>query len=277
MQILKPMLESRNFIKMMQECPGLVDGDAVTIADLDIIFVKCKAKTERRITYEQFLIALSELSLKAFPDDAGAPRTAFTLLLANFLLRNKRLQAAAVEAGETRQQQQQRPRVTFKIGTVGHSASSSNQSSPAGSPSMEASPAASQSSTGSTSARDQRRLRLDAREQTPFLPRRTSTADAVDDGAYGGGGDAHEEFNASESENRSNSSAHSLARALAETAAKSPLALQDRASVSPAAVRIHPGLTHRTNVCQLVGWMRRSLLMQLSYCREWRFPQFHSH
>ena len=233
MQILKSMLESRNFIKMMQECPGLVDGDAVTIADLDIIFVKCKAKTERRITYEQFLIALSELSLKAFPADAAAPRTAFTLLLANFLLRNKRLQAAAAEAGEP---QQQRPRVTFKIGTVGNSATSSKKSSPAESPSSQAS-TASQGSGGS--ARDQRRLRIDAREQTPFLPRRTSTADAVDDGAYGGGGDAHDEFSANGSQSFGNSSARSLARALAQTAAKSPLALQDRASVLPAAVCIH--------------------------------------
>lgn len=92
------MLESRNWVRLIHDCPGLLDGEKITIADLDIIFVQCKTRSKRRITFLQFLNALSKLSAKIFPQ-AASPRIAFTLLLANFLLHNQKLEEA-VQANE---------------------------------------------------------------------------------------------------------------------------------------------------------------------------------
>ena len=175
-QLMKPMLESRNFVKMMQDCPGLLDGERVTTADLDIVFVKCKAKAERRISFDQFLLALSHLAGKAFPDDADVPRTAFTLFLTNFLLRNTALAKAAEEIGEKPQ-----VKVRFKLPEkAAGSHSGTATSSPAGSP---------------------RGGRMNGRKLTPFIPRRNRTVDAVDDGGYGGGGDSEPDEGVKESPN----------------------------------------------------------------------------
>lgn len=52
---------------------------------MDLIFTKAKPKFERRLDYPHFLDALSALAAKRYLD--ADPTTAFTLLLANHVLK----------------------------------------------------------------------------------------------------------------------------------------------------------------------------------------------
>lgn len=73
-------IDSFNFMKFVKECPDLLDS-LLTPTEVDLIFVKCKDKTARRLTYGQFLDALSAMAAVRYHDigDAG---DAFSTLLA---------------------------------------------------------------------------------------------------------------------------------------------------------------------------------------------------
>lgn len=49
-------------VKLCKDC-GLVDK-AFTTTDVDLIFAKVKAKTARKITFQQFVMALREIAKK---------------------------------------------------------------------------------------------------------------------------------------------------------------------------------------------------------------------
>lgn len=58
------------------------------VAEVDLIFVKCKAKTARRMTYGQFLDALSAMATVRYHDVASSdPVAAFSLLLSNHIFK----------------------------------------------------------------------------------------------------------------------------------------------------------------------------------------------
>ena len=54
-------LDAFNFSKLTRECPGMLDRN-LTPAQADLIFVKCKPKGARRVTYGQFLDALAAMA-----------------------------------------------------------------------------------------------------------------------------------------------------------------------------------------------------------------------
>ena len=58
-------MDGTNFNKLTRECPGMLDRN-LTPAQADLIFMKCKPKTVRRITYGQFLDALAAMAAVKF-------------------------------------------------------------------------------------------------------------------------------------------------------------------------------------------------------------------
>ncbi|KAK3510126.1 hypothetical protein QTP70_026843 [Hemibagrus guttatus] len=58
-------MNGKNWAKLCKDCK-VIDGKNVTSTDVDIVFTKVKAKSSRVITYEEFLKALENLSLKRF-------------------------------------------------------------------------------------------------------------------------------------------------------------------------------------------------------------------
>lgn len=62
-----PLMDGSKFAKLFRDCKVL--DKKVTATDVDIIFSKVKAKTERKITYKQFKEALKLLAEKKFPGD----------------------------------------------------------------------------------------------------------------------------------------------------------------------------------------------------------------
>ncbi|XP_061211081.1 tubulin polymerization-promoting protein family member 2-like [Neopsephotus bourkii] len=58
-------MSGKNFSKMCKEC-GVMDGKAVTSADIDIVFNKVKAKGARTITFAEFQQAMKEPCVKYF-------------------------------------------------------------------------------------------------------------------------------------------------------------------------------------------------------------------
>lgn len=68
-----PPADSFNFSKFTRECPDLLDK-LLNPTEVDLIFVKCKAKTARRLTYGQFLDALSAMATVKYHDIDGACR-----------------------------------------------------------------------------------------------------------------------------------------------------------------------------------------------------------
>ncbi|KAF0682926.1 Aste57867_24939 [Aphanomyces stellatus] len=66
-------MDNANFAKFCRECPRLVDHNFSAV-DIDLTFVKVKAKGERRITYPMFLEALGIIATKKYPKQtlAGA-------------------------------------------------------------------------------------------------------------------------------------------------------------------------------------------------------------
>ncbi|CAK4729188.1 unnamed protein product [Aphanomyces euteiches] len=71
-------VDNANFAKFCRECPQLV-GDNFSPVDIDLTFVKVKAKGERRISYVMFLEALGIIATKKYPDKSLA--VALPLLL----------------------------------------------------------------------------------------------------------------------------------------------------------------------------------------------------
>jgi hypothetical protein len=60
------MLDSFMFMKMCRETPGLL-GKGLNRTEIDLIFTKAKAKTDRRLTFSHFLDALSAIAEKKYP------------------------------------------------------------------------------------------------------------------------------------------------------------------------------------------------------------------
>ncbi|RHY94500.1 hypothetical protein DYB37_002504 [Aphanomyces astaci] len=61
-------LDNANFAKFCRECPDLVGGSPrFSTVDIDLIFVKVKAKGARRISYPMFLEALGIIATKKYP------------------------------------------------------------------------------------------------------------------------------------------------------------------------------------------------------------------
>ncbi|KAF7223824.1 tubulin polymerization-promoting protein family member 2 isoform X1 [Nothobranchius furzeri] len=58
-------MNGKNFAKLCKDC-HIIDGKNVTTTDVDIVFSKVKAKSARVITFEQFIQAITELSVKRF-------------------------------------------------------------------------------------------------------------------------------------------------------------------------------------------------------------------
>ncbi|ETV85397.1 hypothetical protein, variant 1 [Aphanomyces astaci] len=60
--------DNANFAKFCRECPDLVGGSPrFSTVDIDLIFVKVKAKGARRISYPMFLEALGIIATKKYP------------------------------------------------------------------------------------------------------------------------------------------------------------------------------------------------------------------
>ena len=53
--------DNANFVKLCRDCPHLL-GNTLSNTDVDLIFVKCKKKGERRLTYARFLNALGMIA-----------------------------------------------------------------------------------------------------------------------------------------------------------------------------------------------------------------------
>jgi hypothetical protein len=88
-------IDSFNFMKFARECPSLLDS-RLDHTEVDLIFTKCRAKHKRRLTYRQFLDALSAMAITKYP--AEDPVTAFSLLLSHHVFHC----AAAVGLREAR-------------------------------------------------------------------------------------------------------------------------------------------------------------------------------
>ncbi|XP_053570321.1 tubulin polymerization-promoting protein [Bombina bombina] len=58
-------LHGKNWSKLCKDC-NVIDGKAVTLTDVDIVFSKVKGPSSRTITFQQFQDALQELSAKKF-------------------------------------------------------------------------------------------------------------------------------------------------------------------------------------------------------------------
>uniref|UniRef100_A0A8C5MNY2 Tubulin polymerization-promoting protein family member 3 n=1 Tax=Leptobrachium leishanense TaxID=445787 RepID=A0A8C5MNY2_9ANUR len=58
-------MTGKNWAKLCKECK-VIDGKAITVTDVDIVFSKVKGKTARVITFEEFCKALEELSAKKY-------------------------------------------------------------------------------------------------------------------------------------------------------------------------------------------------------------------
>ena len=71
-------IDSANFIKLVKKAPGLLTK-RVTTQHVDVVFTKNKPRGERRLYYQNFLMALNDLAALRFPDED--PMTAFLLLL----------------------------------------------------------------------------------------------------------------------------------------------------------------------------------------------------
>lgn len=78
-------LDNANFSKFARECPDLMDR-VLNATEVDLIFVKCKAKGARRLSYGQFLDALSALATVKY-HYVEDPVTAFSLLLSHHVFR----------------------------------------------------------------------------------------------------------------------------------------------------------------------------------------------
>ena len=65
----EPTMEGKSFAKLAKDC-GLLDKK-LTATDVDLIFAKVKAKTERRITYAQFMNGLGEFATKKGVDKSA--------------------------------------------------------------------------------------------------------------------------------------------------------------------------------------------------------------
>lgn len=63
-------IDSFNFAKFTRECPGLLDR-RLNPTEVDLIFVKCKAKGGRRLHYGLWLDSLSALATAKYPDVEG--------------------------------------------------------------------------------------------------------------------------------------------------------------------------------------------------------------
>lgn len=75
---IENLLDGVSFVRMCLEAPGLATKK-LTRHEFDIVFTKAKPQGERRLTFQNFLAALQDLSSRKFPDED--PSVAFAKLL----------------------------------------------------------------------------------------------------------------------------------------------------------------------------------------------------
>ncbi|XP_037641045.1 tubulin polymerization-promoting protein isoform X3 [Sebastes umbrosus] len=63
-------MHGKNWSKLCKDC-GVIDGKNITLTDVDIVFSKVKKKSVRTITYDEFKVALGELSRKKYKEKTG--------------------------------------------------------------------------------------------------------------------------------------------------------------------------------------------------------------
>ena len=81
-QTFQDSLDSFMFMKMVKECPGLLDEN-VNRTEVDLIFTKAKPKKERRLDFSHFLDALAAIAERKFPE--YLPADALRLLITEHL------------------------------------------------------------------------------------------------------------------------------------------------------------------------------------------------
>jgi hypothetical protein len=81
-QTVQDSLDSFMFMKMVKECPGLLDEN-VTRTEVDLIFTKAKPKFERRLHFSHFLDALAAIAQRKFAE--FSPADGLRLLITNHL------------------------------------------------------------------------------------------------------------------------------------------------------------------------------------------------
>jgi p25-alpha len=81
-------LDSFNFMHFVKESPGMLD-DVLTTTEVDLIFLKSKPKTSRRLDFSGFLEALSSIAVVkyCYGEHAVDPLTAFAHLLGTSVFR----------------------------------------------------------------------------------------------------------------------------------------------------------------------------------------------
>jgi hypothetical protein len=75
--------DSFMFMKLAKECPGLLDKRTLSRNDIDLIFTKSKPKTDRRLSFDNFLHALLMVGAKRYPE--LEPKSAHRQLVRNHL------------------------------------------------------------------------------------------------------------------------------------------------------------------------------------------------
>jgi hypothetical protein len=98
-QTFQDTVDSFMFMKMVKECPGLLD-ESVNKTEVDLIFTKAKPKFERRLQFSHFLDALAAIAERKFP--AYSPADGLRLLITNHLSPLlEQVRAECTKTGET--------------------------------------------------------------------------------------------------------------------------------------------------------------------------------
>jgi len=98
-QTFQDTIDSFMFMKMVKECPGLLD-ESVNKTEVDLIFTKAKPKFERRLQFSHFLDALAAIAERKFP--AYSPADGLRLLITNHLSPLlEQVRAECTKTGET--------------------------------------------------------------------------------------------------------------------------------------------------------------------------------
>jgi hypothetical protein len=79
-------LDSFNFAKFTRECPGLLDK-TLNPTEVDLVFVKVRTKGARRLTYSQWLDALSAMATVKY-EQVDDPAASFSLFLTTHVFTN---------------------------------------------------------------------------------------------------------------------------------------------------------------------------------------------
>lgn len=65
-------MDGVQWIRLVKESPGLLDGRAVTTTVADLVFAKLRDRNTRRLSYMRFLDCLTSLATVKFPGEDGA-------------------------------------------------------------------------------------------------------------------------------------------------------------------------------------------------------------